>query len=241
MKRVRTDVNNATAACLPVIPMDVLLTHVFPHAINHLGHAFNLMLVCRAVLRRARTTKEFWEPFLTKKKIAVAVSDYIMWPQHMMDNAESLLDVVRSKFYMLNHSNSVSGPEHWYYTERYTRRRDGAFVSITYWPYKRRLIEKHVERCDGPEFSEYVYLTTKTTVTQTSTNMLITSPALFPANNGGRMEVTSNDGWKTVSWHTPNNNYGNFVRIHFNALEGQLLLFATHNPPCNVFHLALNA
>jgi hypothetical protein len=88
--------------------MDVLLAHVFPHAMSTKAHIRNVMLVCRAVARRARSSKAFWEPLLQetlKRKfdafnlvnrsfMGLLRPHYVMWPPQL----SSVLDVVRSKF-----------------------------------------------------------------------------------------------------------------------------------------------
>lgn len=116
--------------------MDVLLKHVFPYAMNRTGR---VLFVCRAVYNRARTSKEFWEPFL-RTMIPNAIKDfYIMWPSHMCD----ILSVVKSKFYVgLNIDH--------HYSEQYVRRDSCYSVAITYWISK-RIIEKRI----GFVFHEY--------------------------------------------------------------------------------------
>lgn len=180
--------------------MDVLLKHVFPYAMNRTGR---VLLVCRAVYNRARTSKEFWEPFL-KTIIPPKIKDYyIMWPSHMCD----VLSVVRSKFYrgceqLLNIDRHV---------EQYVRSDDCASVAITYWLSK-RIIEKRI----GFDFREYIYLSTKTTVLCTLGRMMITSPTIS-------LEITYDVENNVVLWHSPYNG-DTFTKVRFHPFEGKVLL-----------------
>jgi hypothetical protein len=52
---------------LPLVPREVLIQLVLPHAFDSFEQALELMLLCRAAHDYATTAREFWEPFLWRR------------------------------------------------------------------------------------------------------------------------------------------------------------------------------
>ena len=106
----------------PVIPMEVLLYYVVPHAFSNLKQALQLMLVCPG-FNKFSERREFWEVFLLRRKLEVIelcklgykdmrmleellTDHYIMWPAIIEENY-GVKAVVQSKFFVSEQVNSL--------------------------------------------------------------------------------------------------------------------------------------
>ncbi len=93
-----------------VIPMAVLVHHIFPYAFDSADQALNIAQTCKHLYHHFRTDTHFWEPFLYHvmnirfKLIGGGFGlqlkkNYIMWPEAIM-LAGGVIGVVQSKLFI---------------------------------------------------------------------------------------------------------------------------------------------
>ncbi|ELR18378.1 uncharacterized protein ACA1_137290 [Acanthamoeba castellanii str. Neff] len=107
---------------LPLVPREVLIQFVLPHAFDSFEQALELMLLCRAAHDYATTAREFWEPFLWRRLhetvipylksayhrhaqplVKLLQQKYVMWPKDILEGGpRGVMDVVPDRWGDLN-------------------------------------------------------------------------------------------------------------------------------------------
>lgn len=106
---------------LPLVPIEVVVEFVLPHAFDSFAQALELMLLCSDVYEFATSRCAFWEPFLRRRLDEVVIprlqaayhryaptlihllrTKYVMWPKSIMaDETLDVMQAVRSKVFVV--------------------------------------------------------------------------------------------------------------------------------------------
>ncbi|ELR11695.1 uncharacterized protein ACA1_261030 [Acanthamoeba castellanii str. Neff] len=106
---------------LPLVPIEVVVEFVLPHAFDSFAQALELMLLCSDVYEFATSRCAFWEPFLGRRLDEVVIprlqaayhryaptlihllrTKYVMWPKSIMaDETLDVMQAVRSKVFVV--------------------------------------------------------------------------------------------------------------------------------------------